>query len=602
MQEKTTAPVIEPHSDGNLSDIPARNARQRPRHAAFARKIDSAWVDVTTTEFLTQVRAIAKGLMACGIEPGDRVALMSRTRYEWTLCDFAIWTAGAVTVPIYETSSAHQVDWILTDSAAKGIVTELDRHTQIVEEVRGNSEALQHVWQIEGGGLDGLVEAGKEVSDQDLDRRRSIATRDDLATIIYTSGTTGRPKGCELTHGNFMSLSENAIAKLPEVVGEEGARMVLFLPLAHVLARFIQVLAVDSGVKVGHAPDIKKLMDDLKGFQPTFVLAVPRVFEKIYNMTDQKLAAENKGRLFRLAAKIAIAHSRAMDEGGAGLPLKVQHKVLDILVYSKLRDAMGGKVQYAISGGGPLGERLGHFFRGIGINILEGYGLTETTAPTNVGLPSLSKIGTVGVPLPGVGIRIADDGEIQARGVGVFRGYFNNPEATAEVFTEDGWFQTGDIGSMDSDGCLRITGRKKEIIVTAGGKNVAPAVLEDVVRAHPLVSQCVVVGDNRPFVGALLTLDGEMIEAWAKGHHRQGLTLESARTDDYVMEHLQHAIDNANKHVSQAESIRKWAVLPTDFTEENGYLTPSMKLKRQLITTDYASAIDDLYGGPVESI
>ena len=323
MQEKTTAPVIEPHSDGNLSDIPARNARQRPRHAAFARKIDSAWVDVTTTEFLTQVRAIAKGLMACGIEPGDRVALMSRTRYEWTLCDFAIWTAGAVTVPIYETSSAHQVDWILTDSAAKGIVTELDRHTQIVEEVRGNSEALQHVWQIEGGGLDGLVEAGKEVSDQDLDRRRSIATRDDLATIIYTSGTTGRPKGCELTHGNFMSLSENAIAKLPEVVGEEGARMVLFLPLAHVLARFIQVLAVDSGVKVGHAPDIKKLMDDLKGFQPTFVLAVPRVFEKIYNMTDQKLAAENKGRLFRLAAKIAIAHSRAMDEGGAGLPLKV---------------------------------------------------------------------------------------------------------------------------------------------------------------------------------------------------------------------------------------------------------------------------------------
>lgn len=600
MQEKTTAPVIEPHTDGNLSDIPARNARQRPRLVAFARRVDNDWVDVTTTEFLSQVRAMAKGLMASGIEPGDRVALMSRTRYEWTLCDFAIWTAGAVTVPIYETSSAHQVEWILSDSGAKGIITELPRHTAIVDEVRDKCKALQHVWHIEAGGLEELVGSGKDVTDQDLDRRRTIANREDLATIIYTSGTTGRPKGCELTHGNFMSLSENAIAKLPEVVGVPGASMVLFLPLAHVLARLIQVLAVDAGVKIGHAPDITKLMDDLKSFQPTFVLAVPRVFEKIYNMTDQKLAAENKGRLFRLAAKVAIGYSRALDQGGAGLPLRVQHKFFDILVYRKLRDAMGGKAEYAISGGGPLGARLGHFFRGIGVNILEGYGLTETTAPTNVNVPSLNKVGTVGVPLPGVGIRIADDGEILAHGVGVFRGYYNNPEATAEAFTEDGWLRTGDIGAMDEDGYLTITGRKKEIIVTAGGKNVAPAVLEDVVRAHPLISQCVVVGDNRPFVGALLTLDGEMIDAWAKGHHRQGLTLESARTDAYVKEHLQEAVDNANKHVSQAESIRKWAILPDDFTEENGYLTPSMKLKRQLITTDFAKEIDDLYGGPVQ--
>ncbi len=600
MQEKTTPPVIEPHTDGNLSDIPARNARQRPRHVAFARRVDNDWVDVTTTEFLTQVRALAKGLMASGIEPGDRVAIMSRTRYEWTLCDFAIWTAGAVVVPIYETSSAHQVDWILADSGAKGIIIELPRHREIVEEVRGKLDKLQSVWEIEVGDLESLVDSGKDVTDQDLDRRRTIANRDDLATIIYTSGTTGRPKGCELTHGNFMALSENAIAKLPEVVGVPGASMVLFLPLAHVLARLIQVLAVDAGVKIGHAPDIKKLMDDLKSFQPTFVLAVPRVFEKIYNMTDQKLAAENKGRLFRLAARTAIGHSRAIDAGGPGLPLKVQHKIFDLLVYSKLRDAMGGKAEFAISGGGPLGERLGHFFRGIGVNILEGYGLTETTAPTNVNLPSLSKIGTVGVPLPGVGIRIADDGEILAKGVGVFRGYYNNPEATAEAFTEDGWFHTGDIGSMDEDGYLKITGRKKEIIVTAGGKNVAPAVLEDLVRAHPLVSQCIVVGDNRPFVGALLTLDPEMIDVWAKGHHRQGLTLESARTDDYVNKHLQEAIDYANKHVSQAESIRKWALLPDDFTEENGYLTPSMKLKRRAISEDFSQAIDDLYGGPVQ--
>lgn len=600
MREKTTAPVIEPHTDGNLSDIPARNARQRPRLVAFARRVDEAWVDVTTTEFLTQVRAVAKGLMSCGVEPGDRVAIMSRTRYEWTLSDFAIWTAGAVTVPIYETSSAHQVEWILSDSGAKGVITEQPRHSELVEEVRAKLDALQHIWQIESGGLEQLLEAGKVVSDQDLDRRRTIADREDLATIIYTSGTTGRPKGCELTHGNFMSLSENIIAKLPEVVGTPGASMVLFLPLAHVLARLIQVLAVDAGVKIGHAPDIKKLMDDLKGFQPTFVLAVPRVFEKIYNMTDQKLAAENKGRLFRLAAKTAISYSRALDTGGASLPLKVQHKFFDILVYRKLRDAMGGKAEYAISGGGPLGTRLGHFFRGIGINILEGYGLTETTAPTNVNIPSLSKIGTVGAPLPGVGIRIAEDGEILAHGIGVFRGYFNNPEATAEAFTEDGWLYTGDIGAMDEDGYLTITGRKKEIIVTAGGKNVAPAVLEDVVRAHPLISQCVVVGDNRPFIGALLTLDPEMIDAWAKGHQRQDLTLESARTDEYVKEHLQRAIDDANKHVSQAESIRKWAILPEDFTEENGYLTPSMKLKRGMITTEFSNDIDDLYGGPVE--
>ncbi|WP_226344920.1 AMP-dependent synthetase/ligase [Agilicoccus flavus] len=579
----------------NLSDLPVHNARRFPDRVVFGRRQGNLWHDVTAAAFLSELTGVAKGLMAAGIGPGDRVGIMSRTRYEWTLLDFAIWSAGAVPVPIYETSSEHQLEWIVQDAGIVALFVESTDHLVLATRVRDSQSHLAHVWHIDGGALDELTAAGAEVTDADHEARRTGATLDDLATIIYTSGTTGRPKGCELTHGNFVLLSENVCASLPEIVAGEGSATLLFLPLAHVLARLIQVVAVMSGMRVGHSPDVKNLMDDLGSFEPTFLLAVPRVFEKIYNATDTKLRAQGKARLFAIASRTAIAYSRSLDSGGPSVPLRVRHAALDLVVYRKLRALMGGKVQFAVSGGAPLGERLGHFFRGIGLTILEGYGLTETTAPTNVCTPSMTKVGTVGRPLPGVGIRVADDGEVQVSGVGVFRAYHDNDEATREAMTDDGWFRTGDLGEIDDDGCLRITGRSKEIIVTMAGKNVSPAGLEDVVRAHPLVGQCLVVGDGRPFVGALVTIDPEMVQGWGASHGRADLTAESAVDDPFVREHIQMAVDRANQTVSRAESIREFVILPGDFTEESGHLTPSMKLKRNVVTADFADAIDSLY-------
>jgi long-chain acyl-CoA synthetase len=594
VRDKVVAPLVASTTEGNLAQTVLVNAHEVPDKVVFATRAGSGWADVTAAEFADQVAQLAKGLIAAGVGVGDRVALMSRTRYEWTLVDYAIWTAGAVTVPIYETSSPDQVGWILEDSGAVAVVVETATHAGAVATVRDQVSTLRDVWQIESGALDELVRAGADVGDEILEARRDGTDRTSLATIIYTSGTTGRPKGCELTHGNFKDLAENACESLASVVRADGAATLLFLPLAHVFARFIQVLCVEAAARMGHSSDIRTLLDDFASFQPTFILAVPRVFEKIYNSSEQRAEGDGKGRIFATAAATAMEWSESLDNGGPGLGLKLKHALFDRLVYSKLRAAMGGHVRYAVSGGAPLGTRLGHFYRGIGVIVLEGYGLTETTAPATVNVPERVKIGTVGAPLPGVGIRIADDGEILIQGVNVFTGYHNNSTASAEAL-QDGWFHTGDIGELDSDGYLKITGRKKEILVTAGGKNVAPAVLEDRLRAHPLVSQCIVVGDQKPFIAALITLDDEMLPTWAKNNGLPALTMDQARKSDAVLAELQKAVDDANTAVSKAESIRKFTVLPGDFTEENGYLTPSLKLKRNIVMRDFHDDVEALY-------
>ncbi|GAB3596751.1 AMP-dependent synthetase/ligase [Angustibacter peucedani] len=594
MPEFSVPALVAEPTTGNTSSLVVKHAEQDPGLVLFSRRVDGRWQDVTAAEFAGEVEALARGLVAAGVDAGDRVALMSKTRYEWTLVDFAIWSVGAVTVPIYETSSAEQVSWILGDSGAVACVVETAAHAKTVGSVRGEISTLKDVWQIEAGGLDDLVKAGADVDASAVAERREAARPSDLATLIYTSGTTGRPKGCELTHLNFMALTDNAVARLGQVVNAQGASTLLFLPLAHVFARFIQVLTISAGARLGHTADIKNLLDDLAEFKPTFLLSVPRVFEKIYNSAEAKAEAGGKGKIFAAAADSAIAWSKAQDTGGGGLGLRLKHGVFDKLVYAKLREAMGGEVQYAVSGGAPLGERLGHFFRGAGVTVLEGYGLTETTAPSTVNTPELIKVGTVGPPLPGVSIKIADDGEILIKGPHVLRGYWNNPDATAEAIT-GGWFHTGDLGSLDSDGALTITGRKKEILVTAGGKNVAPAVLEDRIRAHPLVSQCIVVGDQKPFIGALITLDDEMLPVWLSNNGLPAMDVESAAEDEKVAAEIQRAVDDANKAVSKAESIRKFRILPVDFTEESGYLTPSLKLKRAVVMKDFGDQVEELY-------
>ncbi|MCU1633824.1 MAG: long-chain fatty acid--CoA ligase, partial [Micrococcaceae bacterium] len=520
----------------------------------------------------------------------------ARTRYEWSLADFAIWFAGAVSVPVYETSSPAQVAWILGDSGAVGAFVESARHEDVVRQAvtLGTIGSLQHVWQFDGDGLDTLRTAGAGTDEQALSDRRAYAGLDDVATIIYTSGTTGKPKGCELTHGNFVDLSENAAAALPEVA-HEGAQTIMFLPLAHVFARFISVLCVAAGATVAHTPDVKNLLPDLQSYKPTFILAVPRVFEKVYNNSMLKAEDGGKGKIFHAGADVAIAWSKAEQAGKIPLGLKVKHAIFDRLLYGKIRTAMGGRVQHAVSGGAPLGDRLGHFFHGIGLMVLEGYGLTETTAPITVNTPKKIKIGTVGAPLPGNAVKIADDGEILAKGVCVMKGYFNRPELTEEAFV-DGWFRTGDIGELDEDGFLRITGRKKEIIVTASGKNVIPALLEDAIRANALVSQCVVVGDQRPFISALVTLDEEALPGWLERHQLPaGTTMSEAAEHPLVLAEIQELVDTANTTVSRAEAIKVFRIVPTDFTETSGHLTPSLKIKRAQVLKDYSDVVESIY-------
>jgi long-chain acyl-CoA synthetase len=592
LKEYSSPQVLELPPETSLLDAVVDRARTRPDDVVFTRRVEGSWVPVTAKEFGTEVSALAAGLVASGVQPGDRVGLMSKTRYEWTLCDYAIWTAGAVTVPIYETSSAEQVQWNLGDSGAVAVIVETDGHLATFTSVRDQLPDLANVWQIDAGGLDELVAAGKDVAATELDARRTGLGVDSLATIIYTSGTTGRPKGCELTHGNLLGTGRSASKVLPELFNPQGATL-LFLPLAHVFARLIQTACVETGARMGHTADIKNLLPDFAAFQPTFILSVPRVFEKVYNTAKQRAHADGKGKIFDRAEAIAISYSEALDKGGANLPLKLQHQLFDKLVYSKLRAALGGKVAWAVSGGAPLGARLGHFFRGIGVTILEGYGLTETTAAGSVNTPAQLKVGTVGRPSPGVTVRIADDGEILMSGEHIYRGYWHNEAATQEA-KGDGWFHSGDIGEIDDEGFLRITGRKKELIVTAGGKNVAPAVLEDRLRAHPLVSQCMVVGDQKPFIACLVTLDAEALEPWAKA---KGKPTDAASLidDPDLLAEIQGAVDEANKAVSKAEAIRKFAILPMDWTEEGGQMTPSLKLKRAVVMKEFAADVEALY-------
>jgi long-chain acyl-CoA synthetase len=598
VREYSIPALAEVPASANLADMVTRRAAEQPRAVTLRRKAaGGAWEDVTTAAFADEVRALAKGLIAAGISPGDRVAIMSHTRYEWTLFDYAAWSAGAVVVPIYETSSAEQAEWILSDSAARVVIVETDAFEKMITAARDRLPALEHLWRVHPG-LSDLAAEGGEVSDEAVAERTRTATAADIATLIYTSGTTGRPKGCQLSHENILADVRNAfMGPLAAFTAAPGASTLLFLPLAHVFARIIEVACLDAGIVLGHCPDVKNLVSELGSFQPTFVLAVPRVFEKVYNTAELRAGDGVKGKMFARAARTAVAYSQALDKAdGPGLALRAEHTLFDRLVYGKVRAALGGRVQWAVSGGAALAERLGHYFRGAGVPVLEGYGLTETTAATSVNRPDRQKIGTVGQPLPGVGVRIADDGEVLIKGKTVFSGYWRNEQATADIFTEDGWLRSGDLGELDDEGFLRITGRKKEMIVTAGGKNVAPVVLEDRLRAHALISQAMVVGDGRPYVAALITIDTEAFGPWKERHGKPATaSVADLKDDPGLVADIQAAVDDADLAVSRAESIRRFRILDGDFTLEQGHLSNKLGIRRTVVAKEFAADIEALY-------
>jgi long-chain acyl-CoA synthetase len=596
-----SAEAVKP--DENLTDLVFGNAERFPDAVSFRRRTERGWADVTAETFAVEVAEAAKGLIAAGLQPGAKVGLMSRTRYEWTLLDFALWTAGTVPVPIYETSSAEQIRWILSDSQAKAVVVETAEHENTVRGAIAGLSGLRDLWRIEastGKGARGVLEElgalGAGVSDAEVHERRRSRGASDLATLVYTSGTTGKPKGCELTHHNLLAEVRAAAGAFPELM-EPGNSLLVFLPLAHVLARALALSCLSSRITMGHTPDVKNLLTDLAEFRPTFVVAVPRVFEKVYNTAKQQARSGGKGRIFDAAEASAVAYSRARDAGRVPLGLRVRRAAFDKLVYAKLRAALGGRAVAALSGGAPLGERLAHFFRGIGVPVLEGYGLTETSAAAAINTRENFRIGTVGKPVAGTTVRIAEDGEVLISGDVVFGGYWNNAEASAESLA-DGWFHTGDLGELDDEGYLRLTGRKKEMLVTAAGKNVAPAILEDRLRAHPLVSQCMAVGDAQPFIAVLITLDEEFLPAWKAEHGKSAsVTAADLGADDDLRAELQAAIDEANLAVSHAESIRAFRILPRDFTEAGGEMTPSLKVRRNVVAEHYAAEIAAIYAG-----
>jgi long-chain acyl-CoA synthetase len=595
VREFSVPATTEVDPQANLTDPVWVNAAEAPDHVAFSRLVEGTWQDVTTAAFRDDVVAVAKGLIAKGVQPGDRVGLMSKTRYEWTVVDYAILAAGGVTVPVYETSSAEQVAWNLGDSGAVAAMVETAEHQAVVGSVSSEIPGVRDVWQIDADGLGTLRGLGRDVPDEQVEERRRIATADSLATVIYTSGTTGRPKGCELTHRNFLFSVLNTTGGLKAVFNPEGSTL-LFLPLAHVFARLIQAGLMQTRARVGHTADVKNLLAHLATFKPTFVLSVPRVFEKVYNVSRQRAHEDGKGNIFDRAENVAVAYSRGLDAGGPGLALRAQHALFDKLVYSRLRTALGGRLAFSISGGAPLGDRLGHFFRGIGVTIFEGWGMTETTACGLVNLEGALKIGTVGRPIPGVSVRIAEDGELLIKGDNVFRGYWHNPQATEESMTADGWLRTGDLAEIDDDGFVKITGRKKELIVTAGGKNVAPTVLEDRLRSHALISQCMVVGDAQPFIGCLVTIDPEAFPAWKQRSGKPAdASVADLKDDPELRAEIQQGVDEANKAVSQAEAIKKFRILAGDFSQEGGELTPKLSLKRSFVLKQYADEVAAIY-------
>jgi long-chain acyl-CoA synthetase len=581
----------------NIATMVFEHERDDPSFVIYQRQIDGVWTDVTCAEAAGQIRAAALGLISLGVRPGDRVSIFSATRYEWAILDLAILSVGAVTVPIYETSSAEQVRWVLQDSEAVLAFAESDAHAAVVTELTGELPALRRVLHIDGAGpkaLDQLAESGASVDPAELTARLGSLRSEDPATLIYTSGTTGRPKGCQLTHANLIYETRGTQECLPTLL-TKGQRLLVFLPLAHVLARSLTLSAFANKVTVGFTSDLKNLLPMFAVFKPTVVVSVPRVFEKVYNTAEQNAANDGKGPIFAAAVQTAVDWSQARDNGGPGLLLRAKHAVFDRLVYHKLRAALGGDCHASVSGGAPLGARLGHFYRGVGVTIHEGYGLTETSSAITVNQVGDVKIGTVGKLVPGNSMRIADDGELLVRGGVVFSGYWHNEQASDEAFT-DGWFRTGDLGAVDDDGFLTITGRKKEIIVTAGGKNVAPAVLEDQLRAHPLISQAMVVGDAKPFVGALITIDPEAFEGWKERNSKPaGASVGDLAHDPDLSAEVDAAVKQANLSVSHAESIRKFRILPVDFTEDTGELTPTMKVKRKVVAEKFAADIDALY-------
>jgi len=594
MNEITTPALVPSATAGNLTNLIAERAWFEPERITMSRPLGDGWQSVTAREVDEEVRATAKGLIAAGIGIGDRVSIMARTRYEWTILDFAIWYAGAVVVPIYDTSSAEQIDWILNDSSTVGIIVETPALRELVQTVQ--PAHTKHVWVMTEDVLTVLRNAGAQVSDDEIERRRAALGPDTLATLIYTSGTTGKPKGVSLTHGNFLAECGNVVQGASDLFLKPGGSTLLFLPVAHVFGRMVQIGAINSGLHLAHCSDpLGRLPIDLASFKPTFVLAVPRIFEKIYNGAEARAEAAGKGKIFRKAAETAVAYSEAMDKKRISPLLTLKHGLFDKLVYSKIRAGMGGRVEAAISGGAPLGVRLGHFYRGAGVTILEGYGLTETTAGATLNLTGAHRVGSVGRPIPGTSIKIAEDGEVLIRGAIVMGGYWQNDAANAEVFDSEGWFKSGDLGKLDDEGFLYIVGRKKEIIVTAGGKNVAPAVLEDRLRAHPLVSQCLVVGDNQPFIAALVTIDQDALKGWVTNHKKDGASMADLANDPDLIAVIQTAVDDANKAVSKAESIRKFTILATDFTIAGGHLTQKLSIKRHVVAKEFAKEIDQLF-------
>jgi long-chain acyl-CoA synthetase len=593
MNEVTNPAIIPAATAGNLTNLIAERAWFEPDRITMSRPLGDGWQPLTARQVEEEIRATAKGLVAAGIQIGDRVAIMARTRYEWTILDFAIWYAGGCVVPIYETSSAEQVDWILNDSGSVGLIVETPAHRELVTPVLPSH--TKHVWVMTEDVLAILKSAGSNISDDEIERRRNALVPASLATLIYTSGTTGRPKGVQLTHANFLSECGNVVEGASDLFLKPGGSTLLFLPVAHVFGRMVEIGAIHAGLHLAHCSDpVGRLQADLASFKPSFVLAVPRIFEKIYNGAEARAEAAGKGKIFRAAADVAIAYSEGKDKRSFNPLLTVKHALFDKLVYSKIRAGMGGSVEAAISGGAPLGARLGHFYRGAGITILEGYGLTETTAGATLNLTKNLRVGSVGRPIPGTTIKIADDGEVLIKGPIVMRGYWQNDAANQEVF-EGEWFRSGDLGRLDDEGYLYITGRKKELIVTAGGKNVAPAVLEDRLRAHPLVSQCMVVGDNQPFIASLVTIDQDMLKGWIAANNKSGATIDTLVNDPDLIAVIQTAVDEANKAVSKAESIRKFVILPGDFTIAGGELTAKLSLKRHVIAQKYAVEITALF-------